>query len=118
MNLDGLKKFQSKKREDSRNAILNGIEKLKKNGKPINFKSVSDVSKISRKTLYKVEEFASLIKEQRGDVEEHKLQTIINDQRKEIERLKKEIEDLKNQKKDKSEIKDSLASLKASLLKK
>ncbi len=120
MNLEGLKKFQSKKREDSRSAILKAIEKLKQQGKPVNFKSVSDVSKISRKTLYKVDEFAALIKEHRGDDEENKYLEIIRKQKEEIASLKAEIERLKNQSQtdNKNDIKDKLASLKESLLKK
>ena len=116
MSLEGLQKFQLKKREDSRKAILKAIETLRSAGKPVNFKSVSDASKISRKTLYKVEEFASLIKEQRGDLEENHLLQVIEEQKREIASLKAEIEQLKSTKKD-EDLKNSLASLKASLLK-
>lgn len=117
MNLEGLKKFQNRKREQSRIAIQSAIKKLRDKGKPVNFKSVSDLSGISRKTLYKVEEFAALIKDERGDKEESALLQVIEEQKKEIAALKKEIEELKKGKNTDAALKESLASLKEQLLK-
>jgi hypothetical protein len=57
----GLEKFQHAKRQETLDRVQQAITKLQSEEKEINFKSVSDISGITRKTLYKVDELRTLI---------------------------------------------------------
>lgn len=101
MNIEttkGLQKYQQEKREDSRTKILQAIEKLQESNADVNFKNVSVEAGISRKTLYKVEEFRRLIKEKRGDQNEDGYKETILKQEARIKSLQKTIDELKNDK--------------------
>lgn len=115
--IKGLKKYQEGKRQESREKIQKAIEELQKENLAVNFKSVSEKSGISRKTLYKVEEFQNLIKKCRGDKNEDFYKREIADKALEIEKLQQELEALKHKAESGDSLKDNLASLKEALLK-
>ena len=64
--VEGLEKFQKEKRQDTIKRVDDAIKSLQKDSKEVNFKSVSDISGITRKTLYKVESLRQLIANLRG----------------------------------------------------
>ncbi|PIE74143.1 MAG: hypothetical protein CSA19_01270 [Deltaproteobacteria bacterium] len=73
MNIEttkALQKYQQEKRQSSREMVNRAIAQIQANGDDVNFKNVSVASGVSRKTLYKVDEFRNLIKEKRGDQNE------------------------------------------------
>ncbi|AXH16491.1 hypothetical protein CP985_13455 [Malaciobacter mytili LMG 24559] len=54
---EGLKRQEEQRKEDTKNKILEAIEKLKKKKEKINFSRISNESGISRNTLYTYRDF-------------------------------------------------------------
>ncbi|GHV59788.1 hypothetical protein FACS1894103_3900 [Campylobacterota bacterium] len=65
--LDGLRAYQQRRRSDTLAAVREAIERLKADGKEINFNAVAHESHITRKTLYAVDEVRSMITHERGE---------------------------------------------------
>ncbi len=63
--LSALKKFQNDARDATRKKVQEAIAALEARGEAVGFSAVSRECKISRKTLYKVQEFRSLIGERK-----------------------------------------------------
>ena len=106
--IEGLKKFQQEKRVNTIERVKEAISTLKASNRSVNFKSVSKVSGITRKTLYKVDEIRTLIEELR----EESLSSTEVVLRKEIKELKKEIVVLQAQLSDYTKLKNSVSELK------
>jgi len=60
-NLVGLKEYQFKKKEETIRKVKDAVKALRKATKPINFKTVSERSRISTVTIYKYSELVDLI---------------------------------------------------------
>jgi hypothetical protein len=64
--LEALREWRHKKRDGTIAAVKAAIAELEKQGAAINFKSVSEASGISRKSLYAASEAKALIMSYRG----------------------------------------------------
>ena len=60
-NISGLERFQKEKRQQTIEKVEQAIRSLQAEGKEVNFKSVSNASFITRKTLYKVPRIREMI---------------------------------------------------------
>ena len=60
-NTSGLERFQKEKRQQTIEKVERAIETLQSEGREVNFKSVSNASFITRKTLYKVPRIREMI---------------------------------------------------------
>lgn len=67
-NLEGLKQYQQEKRAETVRKVQEAIDYLQTNGLPVHFKSVAEISGITRKTLYKVDELKNMVRRRRGDL--------------------------------------------------
>jgi len=92
--IEGLKKFQQEKRVNTIERVKEAISTLKASNRSVNFKSVSKVSGITRKTLYKVPEIREMIEKLRDDsiISSH----ILNKLQKQNQILKNENKNLKS----------------------
>lgn len=111
VNIEGLEKYQKQKRSETIAKVKQAIERLQEEGNDVNFKSVSQVSFITRKTLYKVPEIRVMIESLRktpGNRSEFYMDTL----KKRVRDLEKENMDLKEKVKHLSGIKYSVAKLK------
>lgn len=114
MNLDAinaLKEYQEDRRNETRLKILKAIEILEENAQTINFQAVSQTSGISRKTLYKVQEFKDLIKTKRHDKNEAQYKKELSNALSKVRILEQENAQLKNNLKTKELIKNELLLL-------
>ena len=110
-NLSGLEKFQQEKRKETIDKVTKAIETLKAEGKEVNFKSVSNTSFITRKTLYKVPEIRAMIEGLRK-TPEHQSSFYQDSLKRRVAELEKENMELKEKVKTLSGIKYSIVKLK------
>ena len=110
-NLSGLEKFQQEKRKETIEKVTKAIETLKAEGKEVNFKSVSNASFITRKTLYKVPEIRAMIEGLRK-TPEHQSSFYQDSLKRRVAELEKENMELKEKVKTLSGIKYSIVKLK------
>jgi len=99
---DALQKYRQQKRQDTLSRVEDAINALRLEGRDVNFKSVSRVSGITRKTLYKIPEIRSKIEDlrapsiQTGEIDLSKFHTKILSLEEENKHLKEKYERLKN----------------------
>ena len=110
-NLSGLEKFQQDKRKETIEKVTQAVETLKSEGKEVNFKSVSNASFITRKTLYKVPEIRAMIEGLRK-TPEHQSSFYQDSLKRRVAELEKENMELKEKVKTLSGIKYSIVKLK------
>ena len=110
-NLSGLERFQQEKRKETIDKVTKAIETLEAEGKEVNFKSVSNVSFITRKTLYKVPEIRAMIEGLRK-TPEHQSSFYQDSLKRRVAELEKENMELKDKVKMLSGIKYSVVKLK------
>lgn len=110
-NLTGLERFQRDKRKETIEKVTRAIETLQTEGKDVNFKSVSNTSFITRKTLYKVPEIREMIEGLRK-TPEHQSSFYQDSLKRRVAELEKENMELKEKVKMLSGIKYSVVKLK------
>jgi len=90
-----LKKYQDSVRENSRKRVKDAIDALIERNETIGFSSVSKECGLSRKTLYKVQEFKELINIAKKEKNEEVYENELFHKEKLIKKLQKENEDLR-----------------------
>jgi len=110
-NISGLERFQKAKRQETIEKVTRAIETLRSEGKDVNFKSVSNASFITRKTLYKVPEIREMIESLRK-TPEHQSSFYQDSLKRRVAELEKENSELKEKVKLLSGIKYSVVKLK------
>lgn len=110
-NLSGLERFQRAKRKETIEKVTRAIKTLQAEGREVNFKSVSNASFITRKTLYKVPEIREMIEGLRK-TPEHQSSFYQDSLKRRVAELEKENMELKEKVKMLSGIKYSVVKLK------
>ena len=114
-NLEGLKQYQQEKRADTLKKVRDAIDHLQANGLPIHFKSVAEISGITRKTLYKVEELKTMVREYRGDLLPEDKDSVIAGQAVAIKVMEEEMRKLREELAKTRDKTDAIRELKQSL---
>ena len=112
-----LEKYRQEKRQDTLQRANDAIRSLQLEGRDVNFKSVSRVSGITRKTLYKIPEIREKIEElrapsaQTGEIDLSKFYNKILQLEQEIKQLREKLADCENLQEKISHLKELSKSL-------
>lgn len=95
--MEALRDWQQQRRSQTLEAVVQAVETLQKEGEAVNFRSVSALSGLTRKTLYKVPEAKALILSRRASSgEQESGNTLLVNQAKRIAELENELHRLKS----------------------
>ncbi|MGE4295636.1 MAG: DUF6262 family protein [Campylobacterales bacterium] len=94
--MEALRQWQQQRRNETLEAVSRAVNELKSEGKPVNFRSVSALSGLTRKTLYSVPEAKLLILGERKEDPQTQPDRLIARQAAQIYALEQEIARLKN----------------------